>query len=60
MLVPNRSSPSISDCIFLQRVLEIKSNYQALDGRLIEVTTIGELWLRWPNGGRGWLMGVAA
>ena len=37
LLVHNRSSASISDCIFLHNILEMKPNkvYQALDGRLI-------------------------
>ena len=32
--------------------------YQALDGHLIEVTTMGELSLEWPKGGRGCLIEV--
>lgn len=60
LLVHNRSSPSILDCIFLQRILEMKLNYahQALDGRLIDVTTMGELLLRRPKGGHGYLIEV--
>ena len=60
LLVHNRSSPSILDYIFLQRIIEMKPNYahQELDGRLIEVTTMGELLLRRPKGGRGRLIEV--
>lgn len=59
LLVHNRSSPSILDCIFRQRILEMKLNYahQALDGRLIDVI-MGELLLRWPKGGHGRLIEV--
>ena len=57
----NRLSP-ISDCIFLYHILEMIPNlvYQALDGHLIEVTTMGELSLGRPRSGRGSLIGVAA
>lgn len=60
LLVHNRSSPSILDCIFPQRILEMKLNYahQELDGRLIDVTTMGELLLRRPKGGHGCLIEV--
>lgn len=60
LLVHNRSSPSILDCIFLPRILEMKLNYahQELDGRLIDVTTMGELLLRRPKGGHGCLIEV--
>ena len=60
MLVRNGSSPSILDCIFVQHILEIKPNqvHQAFDGGLIEITTMGELLLGWPKGGRGSLIEV--
>ena len=50
----SRSSPSISNCIFLHHIFEIKTNkvHQALDGRSIEVTTVVELSLGGRKGGR--------
>ena len=47
LLVHNRSSASILDCIFLHNILEMKPNkvYQALDGCLIESKTTGKLLL---------------
>ena len=40
-------SPSISDCVFLHHILKMKPDfvYRTLDGRFIEVTTMGELSL---------------
>ena len=53
LLVHNRSSPFISDCIFLHHILKMKPNkvYQVLGGCLIEVTTMEELSLGRQKGG---------
>ena len=60
LLIHNRSSASISDCIFLHNILEMKPNkvYQALDGRLIESKTTEKLLLRKPKGDHNCLIEV--
>ena len=60
LLVHNRSSPSISDC--LHHILKIKPNLvrQVLDGSLIELTTMEKLLLERQKGGRDRLIEVAA
>ena len=59
LLVQNRLCPML-DCIFPHHIREIMPNlvYQALDGHLIAVTTMGELSLGRPKSGRGPLIKV--
>ena len=60
LLIHNQSSASISDCIFLHKILEMKPNkvYQALDGRLIESKTTEKLMLGRPKGDHNCLIEV--
>ena len=60
LLIHNRSSASISDCIFFHNILEMKPNkaYEALDGRLIESTTTEKLLLGRPKGDHNCLIEV--
>ena len=62
LLVHSQLLLSISQSIFIHHILKEKANkvYQVLDGCLIEVTTMGELLLRWQKGGCSRLIKVGA
>ena len=54
LLVHKHSSTPISNSIFFHQILQLKPNqkYQALDSHFTEMTTVWELSLGWPKGGR--------
>ena len=61
VLVYNRASPSISDCIFLHHILKLKPNccVSSTWWPLNRGDNYGEFSLGWPKGGSGQWMVVA-